>query len=179
MKRLLSLVLLCAMAAALTPAMAEDTAYRTLYSSEVTTLNYLITTTTSEYAVAANVIDTLVEYDRYGQIQPSLAESWERSDDGLTWPFTCARRQWVNGAAEEIAVTATFVASISTSSTRRMPPAPPTFCTAWWRAAYYAGTATPEEGATWRPSPRGTRWALRRWMTIFCSIPEQPAPSCP
>ena len=32
-------------------------------------------------------IDSLVEYDNYGICQPCLAESWERSDDGLTWTF--------------------------------------------------------------------------------------------
>lgn len=35
----------------------------------------------------ANWIDTLVEYDYYGMCQPCLAESWEKSEDGLTWTF--------------------------------------------------------------------------------------------
>lgn len=163
MKRLLSLVLLCAMAAALTPAIAEDTAYRTLYSSEVTTLNYLITTTTSEYAVAANVIDTLVEYDRYGQIQPSLAESWERSDDGLTWTFHLRKgAKWVNSAAEEVAeVTAhDFVASAKyiLNAQNASSSADILYGVVEGAEAYYAGTATPEEGAT--PAP------VTEWDTV-------------
>lgn len=40
---------------------AEYSVFRTLYSGEITTLNYLYTATTNEFAVAANVIDTLVE----------------------------------------------------------------------------------------------------------------------
>ena len=50
--------------------------YRKLYSSEVTTLNYLSTGTTLEFEPAANVMDTLVEYDKFGTVQPALATSW-------------------------------------------------------------------------------------------------------
>ena len=57
---------------------ADEQVYRTLYSGEITTLNYLVTTTTNDFAISANVIDTLVEYDRLGEVQPSLAESWSR-----------------------------------------------------------------------------------------------------
>lgn len=45
---------------------------------------------TSAYAsfqVLENVFDTLVEPDEELQMQPALAESWETSDDGLTWTF--------------------------------------------------------------------------------------------
>ena len=49
--------------------------YRTLYSSEVETMNYLTTTTLNNLVIPANVVDTLIEYDRYGVVQPSLAES--------------------------------------------------------------------------------------------------------
>ena len=59
--------------------------YRTLYSGEVTTLNYLKTATTNEFALAANLVDTLIDYDKYGVIQPCLATEWSVSDDGLVW----------------------------------------------------------------------------------------------
>ncbi len=68
-------------------ASAEGNSFRTLYSGEITTLNYLVTTTTNEFSLLANMIDTLLEYDKYGQIKPSLAESWSVSDDGLVWTF--------------------------------------------------------------------------------------------
>lgn len=61
--------------------------YRTLYSGEITTLNYLVTSTTNEFAVAANLVDTLIDYDRYGVAQPALATEWDVSDDGLVWTF--------------------------------------------------------------------------------------------
>ena len=70
----LLLTLLLALSAA-APALAEKQTYRSLYSGEVTTLNYLTTTTTSEFGLLSNLIDTLVESDRYGQLQPCLAES--------------------------------------------------------------------------------------------------------
>ena len=80
MKRMIafvmSLVLMVCMTAM--PAVAEEpVAYRTLYSGEITSLNYLTTATANEFALAANVIDTLVEYNKYGEVQPSLALSWE------------------------------------------------------------------------------------------------------
>lgn len=65
----------------------EPVTYRSLYSSEVTTMNYLVSGTTYELVVGANTIDSLVENDTYGNILPSGAESWEVSEDGLTWTF--------------------------------------------------------------------------------------------
>jgi peptide/nickel transport system substrate-binding protein len=56
---------------------------------------------TSAYAsfqVLENVFDTLVEPDDELQFQPALAESWETSDDGLTWTFTLRDGvTWHNG----------------------------------------------------------------------------------
>lgn len=65
----------------------DHSVYRRMYASEITTLNYLYTSTTLEFEVAANTVDTLVEYDKYGVIHPALATSWETSEDGLTWTF--------------------------------------------------------------------------------------------
>ena len=62
--------------------------YYTVYSGEVTTMNYLITATESEYALAANMVDSLVEHDPYGVIKPALAKSWTTSPDGLVWTFS-------------------------------------------------------------------------------------------
>lgn len=66
---------------------ADEQVYRSLYSSEVTTMNYLVSGTTYELVVGANTIDSLVENDTYGNILPCGAESWEVSEDGLTWTF--------------------------------------------------------------------------------------------
>ena len=65
----------------------ENAVYRTLYASEVTTLNYLITGQANELTIAANVVDCLVEYDPYGNVQPALAASWELNEDATVWTF--------------------------------------------------------------------------------------------
>lgn len=88
MKRMLAFVLCIAMLLACVPALGEDEkVYTALYSSEVSTLNYLCTSTTWDQTVGANVIDTLVEYNATGKVIPGLAETWEVSEDGLTWTF--------------------------------------------------------------------------------------------
>lgn len=129
MKRLIALLLCCAMlfgavgcggnsgAGSSTPAGSGSSAadgggdgaaaagpsvYRKLYASEVTTLNYLYTGTTLEFEPAANVIDTLVEYNKYGVVQPALATSWETSEDGLTWTFHLrGDAKWVKADGSE------------------------------------------------------------------------------
>ena len=90
MKKLLSIVLALAMMLSMVAvsAVAEDTTtYTKVYASEYTTLNYLSASTQWDQEVGANVIDTLIEYDNRGNIVPGLAESWETSEDGLTWTF--------------------------------------------------------------------------------------------
>ena len=88
MKRFMALALCFLLAfGGMTACAEEASVYRTLYSGEINSLNYLTTSSTNEFSVAANVIDTLVEYDKYGQVQPSLAESWTTSEDGLVWTF--------------------------------------------------------------------------------------------
>lgn len=84
---------------------AEDASvYRELYSSEVTTLNYLITSKQVEYKVGANVVDCLVEYDNYGNIIPSLAESWEHNEDMTQWTFHIRQGvKWVDKDGKEVA----------------------------------------------------------------------------
>ncbi len=78
--------------------------YRTLYSSEVETMNYLVTTTLNNLVIPANVVDTLIEYDRYGVVQPSLAESWEHSEDYTQWTFHIRQGvKWVDAAGAEVA----------------------------------------------------------------------------
>ena len=160
MKRLISLILLAAMVLSLTPAMAQENAYRVLYSGEVSSLNYLTTATTNEFAVAANVIDTLVEYDNLGQVKPSLAESWEVSEDGLTWTFKIRQgAKWVDGNAQPVAdVTANdFVdaAKYVLDAANASATANILYSVIEGAEAYFAGTSTPKEGET--PAPK-TEW---------------------
>lgn len=78
--------------------------YSTIYSGEVTTFNYLVTASTNEFALAANMVDTLIDYDRYGVPQPSLATEWSTSDDGLVWTFKIREGvKWYTHDGEEYA----------------------------------------------------------------------------
>lgn len=89
MKRywILALAIVMAASFATVSAQSAEQVYRTVYSGEVTTLNYLTTSSTAEFGLAANFIDTLVEYDSLGVIKPGLATSWTVSPDGLVWTF--------------------------------------------------------------------------------------------
>ncbi len=83
---------------------AEVQEYRIVYSGEVTTLNYLVTSSTNEFAIAANLVDTLIDYDRYGVVQPCLATEWSVSDDGLVWTFKLREGvKWLTHEGEEYA----------------------------------------------------------------------------
>lgn len=85
-------------------AVKEDAIYRSLYSSEVTTLNYLVTGSTNELSIAANVVDCLVEYDAYGNLEPALAESWEQNEDATVWTFHIRQgMNWVDKDGNEVA----------------------------------------------------------------------------
>ncbi len=82
--------------------------YRSLYSGEISSMNYLIEGATNEQTVGANVIDTLVEYDSFGELIPGLAETWEVSEDGLTWTFHLRKgvKWYDHTGAEKAEVTA-------------------------------------------------------------------------
>jgi oligopeptide transport system substrate-binding protein len=68
--------------------------YKELLEYEVSEWNPLVPSSAAEHAI---YIDTLVEYDNYGLVQPCLAESWDRSADGLTWVFHLRKGvPWLN-----------------------------------------------------------------------------------
>ena len=78
--------------------------YRTVYSGEIKTLNYLKTSETNEFAVAANLVDGLIEYDEYGVVKPGLAESWEPNADATVWTFKLREGvKWVDHEGKEVA----------------------------------------------------------------------------
>lgn len=78
--------------------------YKAVYSGEVTTINYLVTSSENEFGLAANLVDTLVDYDNLGHIQPCLAEDWNVSADGLTWTFDIRPEvYWYTHEGEEYA----------------------------------------------------------------------------
>lgn len=75
-----------------------------VYSAEISTFNYLLTSTNTEVAVLTNLVDPLVEFDSKGSIMPCIAESWEVSDDGLVWTFKIRQGvKWVDSKGAEYA----------------------------------------------------------------------------
>lgn len=50
-------------------------------------LNYLYSYQAKDFKAIANFVDGLVENDRYGQLVPALAESWEANEDYSVWTF--------------------------------------------------------------------------------------------
>lgn len=79
-------------------------------------MNPYCTGGTSDYIFIANIVDGLVETDKYGTAVPCLAESWEHNDDYSVWTFHLRPDvYWVdhNGEVTEYKVTADdFVAGI-------------------------------------------------------------------
>ena len=150
MKKIIAFALCLALCLGMTSALA-DSAYRTLYSAEITTLNYLTTATTNEFSLAANVIDTLVEYDKYGQVQPSLAESWEYDEETMTYTFKIREgAKWVKAdgtvyadvTAHDFVTAAKYILdAANASSTANI-----FYSVIAGAEAYYLGTSTPEEG---------------------------------
>jgi len=113
MKRLLALMLVLILVLSACSPKTDETStdkkdeiaeYSVLYSGEITTLNYLVTSTTAEFALAANFVDSLIDFDRYGVAVPGLATEWEVSDDGLVWTLKIREGvKWVTHDGEEYA----------------------------------------------------------------------------
>jgi oligopeptide transport system substrate-binding protein len=78
--------------------------YSTVYSGELTTINYLVTASENEFSAASNLVDSLIEYDKYGVAKPALASDWSVSSDGLTWTFNLRKGvKWVTNEGKEYA----------------------------------------------------------------------------
>ena len=162
MKKLLSILICLSVVLSLicAPALAEGVTYRMLYSGEMTTMNYLVDSTAVIFSLASNCMDTLVEYDKLGQIQPALATEWSSSEDGLTWTFKLRDNAvWVDGAGTEVAP---VVASDFVASMKYILDATHGSSTAWLltdiidgAGPYYDGTVIPDEGEEAAPP---TEW---------------------
>lgn len=62
------------------------------------TLDHHLTSTVAESNILHDLYEGLVVHDADGEVAPGVAESWEISDDGLTYTFTLRDdAQWSNG----------------------------------------------------------------------------------
>ena len=74
------------------------------YETDPDNLNYLTTGKASTSNITSNVIDGLMENDRYGNFVPSMAEDWSVSQDGLTYTYTIRKdAKWYTSEGEEYA----------------------------------------------------------------------------
>ncbi len=69
------------------PKVVEDGIFRNVYVTEFTTLDYNNASTATVTYHADLTICTLLEYDKYGILQPNLATDWTVSDDGTVYTF--------------------------------------------------------------------------------------------
>lgn len=70
------------------PAMPEEAILIAAQGSEPDQLDPHMTSAYASFQVLENVYDTLVQPGDDLSMEPALAESWEISDDNLTWTFT-------------------------------------------------------------------------------------------
>lgn len=75
-----------------------------IYETDPDNLNYLTTGKVATANITSNVIDGLLENDRYGNFVPSMAEDWSVSKDGLTYTYTLRKdAKWYTSEGEEYA----------------------------------------------------------------------------
>lgn len=75
-----------------------------IYETDPDNLNYLTTGKAATSNITSNVIDGLLENDRYGNFVPSMAEDWSVSKDGLTYTYTLRKdAKWYTSEGEEYA----------------------------------------------------------------------------
>ena len=87
---------------------SNQATYSFVYSADPNTLDYIAATRTTTSDITSNLVDGLLENDRYGNFVPSLAEDWTVSEDGLTYTYKLRKdAKWYTSEGEEYgAVTA-------------------------------------------------------------------------
>ena len=74
------------------------------YDADPESWDVLATSNAADSEILVNTYDGLVEYDMENQLQPALAESWEVSEDGLTYTFKIREGQvWVDNQGRKVA----------------------------------------------------------------------------
>ncbi|MDO4778101.1 MAG: ABC transporter substrate-binding protein [Tissierellia bacterium] len=88
------------------PQKAEEykgpTEYTEPTSREVQTMDYVVTALASDHEINANLVDGLLENDRFGKLVGALASEWKANEDKTVWTFELRPGvKWVTNAGEE------------------------------------------------------------------------------
>ena len=79
-------------------------AYSMGYSSDPQTWDALATSMAADSKAIVNTFDGLIEYNSENVLVGALAESWEESEDGLTWTFHIRKgAKWTDSQGREVA----------------------------------------------------------------------------
>ena len=83
---------------------SNTSTYSYVYTQDPDTLNYLMANRATTSDVVTNLVDGLLENDRYGNLVPALAKSWTVSKDGLTYTYKLRKdAKWYTSEGEEYA----------------------------------------------------------------------------
>lgn len=78
--------------------------YNYVYGGDPATLDYVSTNKKNMTTAVSNGVDGLFENDQYGNLKPSVAESWSVSQDGLTYTYKIRKGvKWYTSDGEEYA----------------------------------------------------------------------------
>jgi len=76
--------------------------YNTVYGTDIETLDYTFSSRNTNSTHYTNFVEGLLENDQYGNLKGDMAESWEVSDDGLTYTYHLRKDvPWVDSEGNE------------------------------------------------------------------------------
>ncbi len=77
-------------------------AYTYVYGTDPTTFDYTTTSRATNSDHTTNFVDGLMEFDKYGNVVPALAEDWEVSKDGKTYTYHIRKGvKWVDSQGND------------------------------------------------------------------------------
>lgn len=76
--------------------------YNNVFATDLETLDYTFSSRQTNSTHYTNFVEGLLENDRYGNLVPAMAESWEVSEDGLTYTYHIREGvQWMDSEGNE------------------------------------------------------------------------------
>ncbi len=100
--------------------------YNIAYSAELASINYMKSSLSSVTQFTYGIVDGLVDFDKYGVLQPCLATDWTISEDGLTYTFhlrkgvkwyTCDGEEYGEVTANDFLTSAQWIMTQENAST--------------------------------------------------------------